>query len=116
MLTILGADGNPLPPFVPTPEYMIEFFAYETIGVGTDIANCQPTSHYHIGKGVAWVKRSGNSDVTCAATLPSEVFDQLEGGEERSGFRDIAAMRIYASTDEAQQALREARIRLPKKT
>ena len=39
MSSILGADGKPLPlPTFKRPEYMLEFFAYETIGYGCDLA------------------------------------------------------------------------------
>ncbi len=75
---------------------------------GKYIASRRPTAHYHIGRGVAWVKRRSSSSFTCPATLPTNIFDRLKGGSRMDGVNDIVGMRIYKTAKAALNALTKA--------
>ena len=68
----------------------------------------KPTNHYHIGTGVAWALRK-NTEFDCKATLPHNVFRNLEGGDVLlCSFGGITELRIYDSEAEAIAALEKA--------
>ena len=80
-----------------------------------------PTAAYHLGAGVAWVKRLTGQPWphACAATLPAKLFDALDGGEPVAFApfgppgQEIIAMRIYDAAPDALAALDRAGARLP---
>lgn len=71
-----------------------------------DLVDKRPTDAYHIGAGVAWVKR--RDDVVETSTLDPALFDVLEAVEHRFG--PVIALKIFSNPMEANDALSTAGI------